>query len=81
MTIQIFHFNSKAMKDIILFEKNWGNLIFSIDWKKIDLLPRVTASSITNAFIVNVGFFAFTLNLIVWGKSMRKFNLKYDNKG
>ena len=69
------------MKDIILFEKNWGNLIFSIDWKKIDLLPRVTASSITNAFIVNAGFFAFTLNLIVWGKSMRKFNLKYDNRG
>lgn len=69
------------MKDKILFEKYWGNIILSIDFRKFDLLPRVTASFMTNAFIINAGIFGFILNFTVWGKMMRKFNQRYESKG
>ena len=62
------------MRDIKLFEEYWGNLIFSFCFAKIDILPRVTLSQLTGAFIINIGFFFFTLNLTIWDEHMRDFN-------
>lgn len=62
------------MRDLKLFEEYWGNLIFSFCFGKIDILPRVTLSQLTGAFIINVGFIFFTLNLTIWDEAMREFN-------
>lgn len=62
------------MKDIILFEEYWGNLVLTFCVAKIDILPRVTLSALTGAFIINVGFIFFSLNLTIWDERMRMFN-------
>lgn len=62
------------MRDLKLFEECWGNLIFSFCFGKIDILPRVTLSQLTGAFIINIGILFFTLNLTIWDESMREFN-------
>lgn len=62
------------MKDIMLIDEDWGCLDLSITPAKIDVLPRITMSDMTGAFLVNVGFFIFTLNLVVLDKDMRELN-------
>lgn len=69
------------MKDIMLFEEYWGNLILSVCIGKIDVLPRVTLSAFPRAFIINVGFIFFTLNLTLWDEQMREFNRRDAQKG
>jgi hypothetical protein len=69
------------MKDIMLFEEYWGNLILSVCIGKIDVLPRVTLSAFPGAFIINVGFIFFTLNLTLWDEQMREFNRRNAQKG
>ena len=55
-----------------IFEKYWGNLVFEISIRKIDLLPRVTMTSIAHALIFNTGFLGLSLNLTFWGKAIRE---------
>lgn len=69
------------MVDIKLFEEYWGNLILSICFGKIDMLPRVTLSQFTGAFIVNVGFLFFALNFTIWDERMRDFNRRNIQDG
>lgn len=69
------------MKDIKLFEEYWGNLILSVCIGKFDVLPRVTLSAFPRAFIINVGFIFFTLNLTLWDEQMREFNRRNAQKG
>ena len=54
------------MNEIILFDKDWGNLVFSFCLAKMDVLPRLTLASITRAMIINFGFLFFSLNFTVW---------------
>lgn len=68
------------MKDIILFEEYWGNLVLSISVGKFDVLPRLTLSDFPRAFIINVGFIFFTLNLTLWDEKMREFNRRHWTK-
>ena len=69
------------MKDIKLFEECWGNLILSVCIGKFDVLPRVTLSAFPRAFVVNVGFVFFTLNLTLWDEQMREFNRRNAQNG
>ena len=62
------------MNEIMLFEQDWGNLVFSFSFCKLDVLPRITLSAVPRASIVNVGFIFFTLNLTIWDDKMREFN-------
>lgn len=62
------------MKEITLIEQDWGNLVFSFCLAKIDVFPRVTMSAFPRAFIINLGFAFFTLNLTIWDERMREFN-------
>ena len=64
------------MLDVVIFEKDWGNLVFSFCLAKMDVLPRVTLASITRAMIINFGFLFFSLNFTVWDYEMREFNRK-----
>ena len=57
-----------------IFEKHWGNLVFSFAFTKMDILPRCTTSIINNSLILNIGFLWFTFNLTLWDKHMQKFN-------
>lgn len=69
------------MRDLKLFEEYWGNLIFSVCFGKIDILPRVTLSQLTGAFIINIGILFFTLNLTIWDEGMREFNRRNAQNG
>lgn len=69
------------MKDIKLFEECWGNLIFSVCIGKFDVLPRITLSAFPRAFVINVGFVFFTLNLTLWDEQMREFNRRNAQNG
>ena len=69
------------MKDIKLFEEYWGNLILSVCIGKFDVLPRATLFAFPRAFVINVGFVFFTLNLTLWDEQMREFNRRNAQKG
>ena len=62
------------MTDSVIFEKDWGNLVFSFCFAKMDVLPRLTLSAVTRATIVNIGALFFTLNFTIWDADMREFN-------
>lgn len=68
------------MREIILFDECWGNLVLSTSLGKFDVLPRVTLSDFPRAFIINVGFIFFTLNLTIWDEAMREFNRRHRTK-
>ena len=61
-------------KDIMLIEEDWGCLSLNISARKIDILPRVTISDMTGAWLLNVGFLAFTLSLVVLEEQARQLN-------
>ena len=58
----------------MLIEEDWGCLDLSINFRKIDLLPRLTISDMTGATILNVGFLMLTLNLVVLDEIGRRLN-------
>lgn len=62
--------------DITILDKEWGGCHVSIDFHKIDLLPRVTLSDLSGCLILNVGFLMLTFNLCVYGREMRDFARK-----
>ena len=62
------------MNDIVIFERDWGNLVFSFCLAKMDVFPRLTFASIARAMIINIGFLFFTFNFTIWDAEMREFN-------
>lgn len=62
------------MKDIMLIEEDWGCLDLNISFRKVDILPRFTISDMSGAWVINVGFLAFTLNLVILDAINRKLN-------
>ena len=53
--------------------KDWGGCDLSIDFKKIDLLPRITVSEMTGCFFLNLGFLMLTFNLCIYDSATREF--------
>lgn len=68
------------MKDIMITEQDWGCIDLNINFDKIDLLPRITISDMKGAFVLNVGFFIFTLNVVVLDKPNRELNKEIRKK-
>lgn len=62
--------------NILIADKEWGGCHLDIDFKKIDLLPRITLSDLTGCLILNVGFLMLTFNLCIYNSDMREFNRK-----
>ena len=62
------------MKDIMLIEEDWGCLDLNISFNKIDILPRFTISDMSGAWVINLGFLAFTLNLVILDAINRRLN-------
>lgn len=62
--------------NILIADKEWGGCHLDIDFKKIDLLPRITLSDLTGCLILNVGFLMLTFNLCIYSSDMREFNRK-----
>lgn len=58
----------------MLIEEDWGCLDLNISFRKVDILPRLTVSDMTGAWVVNVGFLAFTLSLVILGDVARQLN-------
>lgn len=57
--------------------RDWGGCDLTIDFKKIDVLPRITLSQITGCnLILNIGFLMITFNLCLYDSEMREFNRK-----
>ena len=66
-------------KNICISSGCWGNLYLEADFRKVDLLPRVTLSRVSrHAFIFLVGFLVFDIQLTIWSKAMRSV-LKEDS--
>lgn len=61
-------------KNIMLIEEDWGCLDLNISFRKVDILPRITVSDMTGAWILNIGFLAFTLNLVILDEVGRMMN-------
>ena len=58
----------------MLIEEDWGCIDLNISFRKIDILPRLSISDMTGAWVLNVGFLAFTLNLVILGYAARQLN-------
>lgn len=58
----------------MLIEEDWGCLDLNISSHKIDILPRLTVSDMSGAWVVNLGLFAFTLNLVILDRNNRALN-------
>lgn len=68
---------------ITIFNEFWGNLILDFEPHKCDLLPRMTLTVFPvtrpTAFVLQIGFLWFSLNLTLWSKAMREFNKSNRN--
>lgn len=62
--------------DIKIINAEWGYLGICVDFNKIDVLPRITASSLQGAFLLNIGFLMLSLDFFVYSKEMKEFNRK-----
>ena len=58
----------------MLIEEDWGCLDLNISFNKIDILPRFTISDMSGAWVINLGFLAFTLNLVILDAINRRLN-------
>lgn len=58
----------------MLIEEDWGCLDLNISSHRIDILPRLTVSDMSGAWVVNLGLFAFTLNLVILDRNNRALN-------
>lgn len=65
--------------NILIADKEWGGCHLDIDFKKIDLLPRITLSDLTGCLILNVGFLMLTFNLCIYSSDMRELNRKLQS--
>ena len=66
--------------DIMLIEEDWGCLDLNISFRRVDILPRITVSDMGGAWVVNIGFLAFTLNLVILDWVHRKLNREIRKK-
>ena len=66
--------------DIMLIEEDWGCLDLNISFHRVDILPRITVSDMRGAWVVNIGFLAFTLNLVILDWVNRKLNSEIRKK-
>ena len=62
--------------NIMLADKEWGGCHIDIDFRKMDILPRITLSDFTGCLVLNIGFLMLTFNLCVYSSDMKKFNRK-----
>lgn len=62
--------------NIMLTDKEWGGCHLEIDFRKIDILPRITLSDFTGCLILNIGFLMLTFNLCIYSSDMREFSRK-----
>ena len=53
--------------------KDWGGCDLSIDFSKVDLLPRFTLSQMMGCFFLNIGFLMLTFNLCIYDSATREF--------
>ena len=64
------------MKEFVLFDKDWGNLILSFSFSKLEILPRFALKAMSCALVVKIEFLTFSLMLMVWNEPLRRFNRK-----
>lgn len=62
--------------NIMLADKEWGGCHIDIDFRKMDILPRITLSDFTGCLVLNIGFLMLTFNLCVYSSDMKEFNRK-----
>lgn len=62
--------------NILIADKEWGGCHLDIDFRKIDILPRITLSEFTGCMVLNIGFLMLTFNLCIFSSDMREFNRK-----
>ena len=60
----------------MLADKEWGGCHIDIDFRKMDILPRITLSDFTGCLVLNIGFLMLTFNLCVYSSDMKEFNRK-----
>lgn len=60
--------------------KDWGGCDLTIDFKKLDLLPRITISEMTGCLVLNIGFLMLTFNLCIYSEDMREFCRKVKSE-
>ena len=64
----------------MLIEEDWGCLDLNISFRKVDILPRFTISDMNGAWVINLGFLAFTLNLVILDAINRRLNHEVRKK-
>lgn len=62
--------------NILITNKDWGGCHLEIDFRKIDLLPRITLSEFTGCLVLNIGFLMLTFNLCIFSSDLKEFNRK-----
>lgn len=68
------------MESIVIFDCDWGCLVLDLDFRKIDILPRLTVTDLPSfGIITNFGFLCFTLNLSVYYRNTRRFIRRHRN--
>lgn len=68
------------MIDIKIAQKGWGGCSICLDFKKIDILPRVTISDLIGCLYINIGFLMLTFTLCIYDYNMRKFVKELENR-
>jgi hypothetical protein len=69
---KICHFDM----NILITDQDWGGCGLDIDFKKIDILPRITLSDMVGSLVLNIGFLMLTFNLYIYSSDLREFNRK-----
>lgn len=62
------------MNEIVVFEKDWGNLVFSFGFGRTEVFPKLTLAAVTKSSVVCVGWLFFSLTFTIWDDKMREFN-------
>ena len=62
--------------NILITDQDWGGCGLDIDFKKIDILPRITLSDMVGSLVLNIGFLMLTFNLYIYSSDLREFNRK-----
>lgn len=66
--------------EFMLLDRDWGCLLLSVCFRKIDLLPRVTVSDMTGAFLIDVGFLMLNLDLCILNEVQRQINREHRER-
>ena len=59
--------------NITIFEKYWGNLTATLFSTELNLLPRLSLISMTQAYLIVVGILNIHIQLTLWTKGMREY--------